>query len=566
MVDPHRKKVVPPFGTTLTTCAIVSAGDLTITPPGSGTAVDISGYVLTSAKPDESGQNQIWVFEKLPGNIETGTVITEQGQVGTRTVQRVTPSTTVAGSATTVKADVTPDGAGVSVKEVITVPSVFPAEQRSLQRPSVYPERFIAKRALTQLESTMAGTISTPVLGTSLSASESQVDVFKKRVSRSDRDETSLPALSGQEYEDVLGVVIPYTEEVEAAGTSAGDPNKEITPLSEDDDLVRTVDIATAQAELDGVHIQIPSQEDVSLPDVLESVTVYWDGTRNDGYGVSQPDVKVGVGGGAAVSQTTFTASASASATIDGDVVYQLREGFRGAVPSVVHVFFLPASTATSTAVLSKVGASPWPVFRYKSENLVLFGKHSSLDMDGKIQVISISSIGNWYVRAAATRTGERKGGGVRTKAVPIPAALRSAITVGQVASGPDVVVSTSTGPFFGPGYAIPPTLVPRVTSVASIKRESPSIKQLVSTGSGMEWQDVPSTQVIFDWTAGIWSTDVLTNSVTVEGRLSHSTLPATNYSTFPTGTYLVTSKASPYRFGYIQVTAVTVNIDSTMV
>jgi hypothetical protein len=134
----------------------------------------------------------------------------------------------------------------------------------------------------------------------------------------------------------------------------------------------------------------------------------------------------------------------------------------------------------------------------------------------------------------------------MRTKSVPLPAALNGPITVSHVYTG-DEVESTATGA--------------RSIAIATIQRTTPTVAILSSTGA------VTSTFTVSTTGSGAWvSTLDFSVSVTAHGRLAQSTLPATTPSTFPTGTYLVTSKASPYKYGYLQITAITVNIDSTLV
>lgn len=124
LVDPLRSKTAPPWRTTLAATGLLPQGDLLITPLGGGTSVDISGYVLTDIKPDESGANQIWLFEKLPGPVYSGKEVSTQfgGGVLTTSIQSVAPNTAVTGGLRVVEAALKPAGGGKSVLQKSVLP------------------------------------------------------------------------------------------------------------------------------------------------------------------------------------------------------------------------------------------------------------------------------------------------------------------------------------------------------------------------------------------------------------------------------------------------------------
>ncbi len=184
--------VVPPFGSTLSSLGLLPANDLSLTPPTGGTAVDISSYVLTQVKSDESGSNHIWLFEKLPGAATTGYSVTNEGQIATITTQPVAPGTTVTPSATVVDAKVTADGAGRSVKQIITVPSVFPARALSKEIPDPIPPKFrtlipTETSRITEAGAVTSGTTVT-LIGNEIAKTIEQVTEFVKRTSTTSRD------------------------------------------------------------------------------------------------------------------------------------------------------------------------------------------------------------------------------------------------------------------------------------------------------------------------------------------------------------------------------------------
>ena len=71
LVDSSRanRKITPNWGSTLSSAGMLTIQDMLITPAQGGVEVDISDYKLTDVKPDNTGKNQIWLYQKLPGKV-----------------------------------------------------------------------------------------------------------------------------------------------------------------------------------------------------------------------------------------------------------------------------------------------------------------------------------------------------------------------------------------------------------------------------------------------------------------------------------------------------------------
>jgi hypothetical protein len=299
-------------------------------------------------------------------------------------------------------------------------------------------------------------------------------------------------------------------------------------------DLKKSIDLAAIQAQLDVFHIEIPTQESVSLPPQLIGAKIYWGGQSSDGYSTVTPQFQSAGWYSGGIISYSYAGSASASATVDGDVSFQVRDGFKGSASATLHVFFMPLD-ATGDDILTRVGASPWPVFRLTSQNVVVFGRHRALDVSGKIVISSLTQIGvDPLIFISTTKTGERRSGGLSTKSVPIPGVLCEGITITEEGS------NTST-------------------AEATIKRETAVLRIYDQDGV-----IIVSPTVDEDYST--WPSSELTVEVSAVGDFLPATIPATVPPVFPIGTYLISSKASLFKYDRLQVTAVTVEITSDMV
>ena len=118
------------------------------------------------------------------------TVLTNEGQIGTRTLTLANGPQTLSPSATTVDASVEAIGDGRTVKSVTQVPNVFDGRSVVKTKIDLTPEKFRAKQEETTIESNVAGVVNPSIsLGTGeFRKSEQQVTQFVKRTSVINRD------------------------------------------------------------------------------------------------------------------------------------------------------------------------------------------------------------------------------------------------------------------------------------------------------------------------------------------------------------------------------------------
>jgi hypothetical protein len=308
----------------------------------------------------------------------------------------------------------------------------------------------------------------------------------------------------------------------------------DIVPQTTVVDLKKSIDLAAIQAQLDAIHLQTPTQETISLPPTIIGAKIYWDGQASDGYTTVEPQFQSAGWYSGGIQSSTFSGSASASATVDGDLSFQVRDGFKGSASAILHIFFLPLD-ATGDDILAKVGAIPWPVFRLTSENVVVFGRHKALDVSGKIVLSALTQVGvDPILFVTTTKTGERRTGGLSTKSVPIPGALCAGVAITEEGSN-------------------------TITATATVERAAPTLTVYDSTGT-----IIPTPTVNYDY--GSWPSNLLEVDVTADGSFAPASIPATDPPVFPTGNYLISSKASLFKYDRLQITAITVEVTSDMV
>jgi len=156
---------------------------------------DSECLLVDQVKLKEDGQfvDAYRVYLKLPGTVLSGQVVTADGQVGTLTQQRVAAGTAATQpSATVVSASVRPENAAVSVKETITVPSVFDEKAVTITKPDLTPAKFEAAVGTEEISEVLAGTSANPSLASDeTSRSEQRLTEHKIRRTRKKKAGTS---------------------------------------------------------------------------------------------------------------------------------------------------------------------------------------------------------------------------------------------------------------------------------------------------------------------------------------------------------------------------------------
>ena len=197
----------------------------------------------------------------------------------------------------------------------------------------------------------------------------------------------SLPVLNGQDYDEELDIVIPYKQVVASPNdkqVTQGN-RRRVTPRDVAHSAVIKYDIEDAQDSLDEYYWELPEMIGIELPDKLLSARVVTDKGKGEGEGSGFGD--------------TFTWSYSSSESIRGSVIYNLEKGFRGNIPTIRAIFFLPKGNSSPDDVLNRLKIERdneklkfWPNVRPQSHEIVVFGKTASSEASESVSFDSGSS------------------------------------------------------------------------------------------------------------------------------------------------------------------------------
>jgi hypothetical protein len=343
-------------------------------------------------------------------------------------------------------------------------------------------------------------------------------------VAKSQREQVTVngwPTNTGVDYDEQLGLGIYYTETIVSPSEYTNPQywadlsNTDYKPIDQWKSLKRQVDKEKISESLLSQWYKISTDVQVSLPDKLLEVTVYW----GRSYGTSnQPTIDYSASTGSySLSQSS---SSKSSSSINGDIYFNIQQGFQGALPGFQHIFFMEIDAngrVESDDILNVLNnfeqfgqqrATPapggiieiqkkyqrWPYIQARTENLVVIsgGKSQSFNTS-KSESVSINGFGS------GEGYGESFDVDVNARSVNIPQTLHGPITIKQETFG----------------SSIPPNLDP---------------------------------------TYGVRPETIKTTKAVVNGTLQDA-------SAFPTGNYLYSSNIELYKWGFVKVTAVTVEI-----
>ena len=379
----------------ITTQLVVKAGTEV------GTLVNASG-VITETKYEPYNEFllkrsvEIWVIASAPSL--SGSQSDNDGIVATVTAQLKAQSGYTAPTPSATKSfDAERISEAVVKERVVDLGSVFDEKVVSAQKPDVIPERFRASVPSETTATVAAGTTAVmPTLGsTEIDKTIARTTAHKTKTTTTVRDNGALPSLSGQDYDPTFNLVIPYTEEVTASGANSGDLLTEIDPLSDDLDLVRTIDAQAAQDALDDFLVSFPTRTTLSLPPILKKVEVVWDTSSEEGdFSSDWGGFALSVAGSGSSLSGSERGEAKSSAGCMPSWNIQLEEVWAVNVPTTSHIFFLPYPV-TEEQILAKVSALAWPIFKPKSYTLTAFGQSTSVTVD-----VSAAASASWNTDA----------------------------------------------------------------------------------------------------------------------------------------------------------------------
>jgi hypothetical protein len=327
------------------------------------------------------------------------------------------------------------------------------------------------------------------------------------------RDATPWPLLYGQQYDERLDVVLPFTQQVKDASTiTIGVAKTDIDPVDMWRSKARTVDTSAIATVLNAYSLSYPSKINVELPDLLVSVDSLIE--QSTGEGASSEDGTHVASGSFSVSQS-LRASSQSSVNLATDLQIVIKQFWGNNIDCTHYHFFLP-QPVTPAAVLAKVNALvpgtvvAWPKFNPKIVNISAIGQRASL------QVVatsggSLASSSSGSSSTASGGTGYSRELGLNLQTIRISPTIHPIITVGGTTTDTETITAHADS-----------------TSDLSLLYE------------------IDQTQ---DVTASV-------NPTSIPATVGATTWPAS-------GIFLYRVDAQPYRYGYVQFHVIIVDAAS---
>jgi hypothetical protein len=282
-------------------------------------------------------------------------------------------------------------GAGKVIQTVEEVPSVFDSALYEKRREDTVPEKFKTSIPAVTTKHIITGTASAPTLATGdLYRSQQQITMLTYELTITNRDISSLPTLEGQKYDEELNVLIPYTEQVVAAGSALGNNATEVTPLGGGLDLVTIYDLTAIASAFATFQLVFPSKANLDLPDVLYDLELI--NEEHSGEGNSSTPIFSGFWSGAGSWSITPSGTATGSQAVTPELIPTIEPTYGNRKSTTRLVFLLPMPV-TNADVLGKVAAiigasvTDWPDFRPQPVHAVLTGRQISLQVHASYHV-----------------------------------------------------------------------------------------------------------------------------------------------------------------------------------
>jgi hypothetical protein len=181
--------------------------------------------------------------------------------------------------------------------------------------------------------------------------------------------EDAWPVLQGSKYDPDLNISFSFTDEVRPANAGGGQ-GIDVDPLDKWRSKVRTQNVSEIVEQLADIHVILPTQQNIQLPNTLQSVKVIVSRTLGNGNSVSMG--------------SSFSLGMDSAVSVSADLTWQVKEGYSGPVDAEIHVFYMPLGGVTAEDIQTKVGAQPWPQYAPVSHRLVITGHGVTKSYDSR--------------------------------------------------------------------------------------------------------------------------------------------------------------------------------------
>lgn len=315
---------------------------------------------------------------------------------------------------------------------------------------------------------------------------------------------TQWSLLTASKWDDDINAQVTRTEQfVEPpSGPDLSEANTSFEIVNKDRSM-KIVEVVPT-SDLDSFLESYPIQIDLTLPDELISASISFEKTSDEGSFESEwGGIATGIRWSLSGSES---GQAHSSASVMPSVAMDIRQVWGRDLSATAHFFFLPRPV-TEAAILAKVGAARWPVFK--------------------------------PVGHVITAIGEKAG-------VQVNATAAASKSIGD--GGTMVEMTKGKGSAFDHSQSISTIRIP------------PTLHDEIDLGAISDFSEVNATADI-GWAGYNFPTvDVnITETARATGSISVTILPATSPTQIPrTGIFLVRSKVELYKWGYAKVYAET--------
>jgi hypothetical protein len=272
-------------------------------------------------------------------------------------------------------------GGNKYLKETEKVDEVFDNKIISVSKADPIPEKFKVnsptKKEEKIIEKTETDEIDSYELGEKeLSKSEQRLTEFTVQETIVKREEY-FNEVKSKRLEENWGINIPFKEyisdEIPDGETFEGEG------LSDTQHIVREYDKTQLEQNLSAFNVQIPTSIDLDLPRVLEDIEVTWEESKSETESSTNvPDIM------GAFNSLTQQDDGLLSSTLS--VVPKIEVKFKDIwgknLPAKIHLFFLKKEDLNDSEIRSKVGADEnWPTFKPKSTIKTIYGKSETKEL-----------------------------------------------------------------------------------------------------------------------------------------------------------------------------------------
>ena len=310
------------------------------------------------------------------------------------------------------------------------------------------------------------------------------------------------------EYDKKANVQIQVERELSIVQKTTQGPGEQVTSFQISEGLFLNTTRLINTAGLDAYQVSIPTRANLSIPDVLESVSIEW--AEASGEGDFAADWS-GTSSGESISLSgSENGNAESSASVIPDITLNIKQFWARGIPTTTHFFYLPLPVS-SAQILAKVSATQWPVFKPKGHTISLKGAKVSVNAKASAQAsLTANTTSGAYSKDQTEGEGTGYDVSLTHQTRTIPPMIHGAITfTGDATKSIEVTAHALVG-WVGSGSYPFPTVDAEATATKS-----------------------------------------------AEGEVSPVTLAATSPAAVPTtGLYLIDAKAEPWEYGYAMIMA----------